>query len=82
MYVSLLFAVFWRVNGASQRHHIEDVAVGGVIGLVSSAACFFVYWHNPFSTPSSSPRSVYREMDEAIGRPRRDEYQLAPVNEV
>jgi len=64
------------------RHHLEDVVVGGVIGLVSAAVCFLTYWHNPSVKPCSSPRSVYGEMDEAEERPRRDEYQLMPGNEV
>ena len=72
----------WRVSDTPQRHHIEDVVVGGIIGLVSSAICFLTYWHGPFTRASSSPRSVYREMDEAAERPRREEYQLAPGNEV
>ncbi|KAF9644655.1 lipid phosphate phosphatase 1 [Thelephora ganbajun] len=64
------------------RHHVGDVVVGGIIGLVSSAVCFLTYWHNPFSKASPSPRSVYGEMGEAIERPRRDEYQLALGSEV
>ena len=73
---------FLEVSDTSKRHHIEDVVVGGMIGLVSSVVCFLTYWHNPFSKASSSPRSVYREMDEGIDRPRRDEYQLALGNDV
>jgi len=64
------------------RHHIEDVIVGGIIGLVSSAVCFLTYWRNPFAKPSPYPRSVYGGMDEATERPRRDEYQLTLGNEV
>ena len=83
MWVSSLSPlVLRRVYVILQRHHIEDVVVGGTIGLVSSVACFLTYWHNPFTKVSSSPRSLYREMDEATERPRRDEYQLAPVDEV
>jgi len=58
------------------RHHMEDVVVGGVIGFISSAICFLTYWHNPFVKPSSYPRSVYGETEEAIERPWHDEYQL------
>jgi len=64
------------------RHHVEDVVVGGIIGLVSSAVCFLVYWHNPFSKTSPSPRSVYGEVDEAVERPRHEEYQLTLGSEV
>ena len=75
-------SIFWRVSDASQRHHIEDVVVGGIIGLVSSAVCFLTYWYNPFSKAPSSPRSVYGEVEEATERPWRDEYQLAFENDV
>lgn len=61
---------------------MEDVVVGGIIGLVSSAVCFLVYWHNPFSKTSPSPRSVYGEVDEAIERHRHEEYQLTLGSEV
>ncbi|KAF9785019.1 lipid phosphate phosphatase 1 [Thelephora terrestris] len=64
------------------RHHVEDVVVGGIIGLVSSAVCFLVYWHNPFSKTSPSPRSVYGEVDEAIERSRHEEYQLTLGSEL
>lgn len=73
----MILAFFWRVSDILQRHHIEDVVVGGMIGLVSSVVCFLTYWRNPFSNASPYPRSVYGEMDEAIERPQRDEYQLA-----
>lgn len=70
------------IRDVPQRHHIEDVVVGGIIGLVSSAVCFFIYWYNPFSKASPSPRSVYVEAGEAIERPRHDEYRLTLGNEV
>lgn len=74
--------LFRRISNASQRHHVEDVVVGGMIALVSSVVCFLVYWHNPFSKPSPSPRSVYVEADEAIERHRNEEYQLTLGNEM
>ena len=70
------------LSDASQRHHIEDVVVGGIIGLVTSTSCFLTYWHNPFSKAFPSPRSVYVEAEEAIERPRHEEYRLAIGNEV
>ena len=66
----------------SQRHHVEDVVVGGMIGVICSAVCFLIYWRNPFSVASVSPRSVYRDEDGAIEGPCREEYQLALGNEV
>lgn len=77
-----IYAYLLRVPDVLQRHHVEDVAVGGMIGLVSSIVCFLTYWHSPFSRVSSSPRSVYGGTDEVIERPRHDEYQLALGNEV
>ena len=55
---------------------------GGIIGIISSVVCFTTYWHNPFSKARPSPRSVYGEVDEGMGRPRREEYQLALENDV
>jgi len=79
--ISPLFYALWvaisRVE--DNRHHIEDVVIGGLIGLISSMTCFFIYWRNPFSTVASGPRSVYTD---DTSPPPGPEYHLAGVDDV
>jgi len=49
-----------------KRHHKEDIIAGSIVGIISAAICYLVYWPNPFSADSfvagraGRARLVYR----------------------
>ncbi|KAI0940948.1 hypothetical protein AcV7_003182 [Taiwanofungus camphoratus] len=65
----LVFATWVAVSRIEDnRHHKEDVIVGGLIGATFATICYFVYWRNPFSSrsfetglTSARARIVYRD---------------------
>lgn len=79
--VSSSYFRLWLFHISSlQRHHIEDILVGSLIGFVSSMSCFSVYWHNPLFSLTPGPRSVY--VDETRSRLNETDYQVVPMNDV
>ncbi|KAI9454430.1 lipid phosphate phosphatase 1 [Russula earlei] len=67
----LYFAIWVAVTRVEDnRHHREDVIVGGVIGIFSGTICYLLYWPNPFSASSFS--------EETMGRPRLDSVNRVP----
>ncbi|KAF8239420.1 lipid phosphate phosphatase 1 [Tricholoma matsutake] len=75
------FVAITRVE--DYRHHKEDVIVGSLIGMFSSAICYLIFWPNPFSAKNfaddrcGQPRMLY---DEEFGRSDKN-FQLTRMEE-
>ncbi|OBZ73760.1 putative lipid phosphate phosphatase 3, chloroplastic [Grifola frondosa] len=67
--IPLLFATWVAISRVEDnRHHIEDVIVGSLIGITSAAICYLIYWPNPFTSQiaegepgAARAKSVYRD---------------------
>jgi diacylglycerol diphosphate phosphatase / phosphatidate phosphatase len=84
-YVGLVCTFLFRMLILSyQRHHKEDVIVGSIIGILSAAITYFIYWPNPFSIRSfTSGRTGTARALYASQSPTRndDDYELARIEE-
>jgi len=90
-YILTLLPLSWATYVAisrvqDYRHHKEDVVVGSLIGILSAAICYLIYWQNPFSTETfadgcpSVPRYLYTDSDEGR-RPDTAAFHLTQADE-
>lgn len=67
-----------------QRHHKEDVIIGGVIGFSCAAFAYLIYWPNPFSSQikasgvAGQARYVYGDNNE---QSRAEHFELAQMHD-
>ncbi|PCH36340.1 acid phosphatase/Vanadium-dependent haloperoxidase [Wolfiporia cocos MD-104 SS10] len=53
----LAFATWVAISRVEDnRHHKEDVIVGGLIGVISATICYFIYWPSPFAPQTGTLR--------------------------
>ncbi|KAF8634566.1 hypothetical protein AX17_004156 [Amanita inopinata Kibby_2008] len=64
----LFWAAFVAISRLEDnRHHVEDVVVGSIIGVVVSIICYHIFWESPFSAKSFrrqdfwQPRLLYSD---------------------
>ncbi|KAF8347859.1 lipid phosphate phosphatase 1 [Amanita rubescens] len=49
----LSWAAFVAISRVEDnKHHVEDVVVGSMIGFISSLICYHIFWPSPFSASS------------------------------
>ncbi len=70
----------------AQRHHKEDVIVGGLIGTLTATTSYFIYWPSPFLFRGADldrgavrPRNIYRDEEPSTTRNDYD-YELAGLD--
>ncbi|TFK29688.1 lipid phosphate phosphatase 1 [Coprinopsis marcescibilis] len=88
-FVIACLPLFWAFHVAlsrmeDNRHHKEDVIVGGCIGVLSALIGYLMFWPSPFSSSNfdadatGQPRYIYESRAPGRGRV---EFELAPMDD-